>query len=273
MLPTAKALFDGSVTAAPVDVGPCRHKPVPEQCAACILDTSDYFRGLSLPAKQALQEWMRLHRFERHQMLHAEGQPSERVCLLMRGEVKVFRSLPDGRHQIHKLAVMPGDVIGCEDLFLKTYGSSAQALTPVTVCALSRQELLAAIRRDPELGMVFMETMARDLNAYIRHIANLGQKQALERLAAYLMFMLETHAQQTSDEMQVSQALSRNELAELLGMTPRTLIRGLRALEHRGVIAVTRSGFLIRDLPRLASLATGDEAAGAVARQATPTRR
>lgn len=271
MAPTSTGSFDGS--AAPVDIGPCRHKPVPEQCAACILDTSDYFRGLSLPAKQALQEWMRLHRFERHQMIHSEGEPSERVCLLMRGEVKVFRSLPDGRHQIHKLAVVPGDVIGCEDLFLDTYGSSAQALTAVTVCALGRQDLLSAIRRNAEVGMVFMQTMARDLNSYIRHIASLGQKQALERLAAYLMFMLETHARHGGDKLQVSQALSRNELAELLGMTPRTLIRGLRALERKGVIAITRSGFLILDLSRLAGLATGEQAVPAVGGQADSLRR
>jgi CRP/FNR family transcriptional regulator len=273
MAPTLKASFDGSAAATSVDIGPCRHKPVPEQCAACILDTSDYFRRLRLPAKQALQQRMRLHRFERHQMLHAEGQHSERVCILMRGEVKVFRSLPDGRHQIHKLAVMPGDVIGCEDLFLGTYGSSAQALTPVTVCALDRQELLAAIAHHPELGIVFLQTMARDLNSYIRHIASLGQKQALERLAAYLMFMLETHVPPTGDEMHVSQALSRNELAELLGMTPRTLIRGLRALEHKGIIAVARSGFLIRNLPRLSSLATGEGSAGCAAGQSAPMRR
>lgn len=245
----------------PVLVGPCRGKPVVEQCTACILDTSDYFRGLGIPAKLALQSGMRLVRLERHQALHSEGQPSDRLCILMAGELKLFRSLPDGRHQIHKLAVVPGDVIGCEDLFLDTWGSSARAITPATLCCLTRQDLLKVIGRYPEVGMVIMQTMARDLNAYIRHIASLGQKQAVERLASYLVFMLETHTSHDGEELLVSEALTRNELAELLGITSRTLIRSLRALEREGVIALARGAFIIRNRERLARLAEGEAAA------------
>ncbi len=258
---TLHALHERSVAPPPALVGPCRHKPLVEQCAACILDTSDYFRGLGVPAKLALQAGMRLARFERHQLLHAEGQPSDRLCILMRGELKVFRSLPDGRHQIHKLAVVPGDVIGCEDLFLDSYGSSAQAITPATVCCLGRQALLAVIGRHPEVGMAIMQTMARDLNAYIRHIASLGQKQAVERLASYLVFLLETHTGHDGEELLVSEALTRNELAELLGITPRTLIRSLRTLERDEVIALARGAFIIRDRARLSRLAGGEAAA------------
>lgn len=237
--------------------GPCRNKLAGENCAACILDTSDYFQGLSVDAKRALQSTMRLSRFARHEMVHSEGQPAERLCILMQGEAKEFRALPDGRHQIHKLAVIPGDVIGCEDMFLETYGSSVEAITPVTGCCLQRQDLLTAIARYPEVGLAILRTMARDLNACIRHIANLGQKQAVERLAAYLVFLQETRAGRDLDHGVLSEALSRMELADLLGMTPRTLIRSLRDLERRHIISLARGGFVIRSPKELERLGTG----------------
>lgn len=238
-------------------VGPCRHKPVIEQCAACVLDLSDYFQGLSVPAKLALQAGMRLARFGRHEMLHHEGQPAERLCILMRGEAKVFRSLPDGRHQIYKLAVACGDVIGCEDMFLEAHGSSVQAITPVTACCLPRKDLIAAIELHPEVGLAMLRAMARDLNASIRHIANLGQKQAVERLAAYLVFLQESRAGRELDHGVLSEALSRMELAELLGMTPRTLIRSLRDLERRRIISLARGGFVIRAPDELERVGSG----------------
>jgi CRP/FNR family transcriptional regulator len=237
--------------------GPCRQTQGGEKCASCILDTTEYFKGLSLAAKRELQAMMRLSRFARHEMLHAEGQPAERFCILMHGEAKEFRALPDGRHQIHKLAVIPGEVIGCQDMFLETYGSSVEAITPVTACCLKRQDLLAGIARYPEVGLAMLRTMARDLNACIRHIANLGQKQAVERLAAYLVYLQETQAGRVLDHGVLSEALSRMELADLLGMTPRTLIRSLRDLEHRRIISLARGGFVIRSPKELERLGAG----------------
>jgi len=256
-MPASRSVH-GQVERAPAAIaGPCRHRPVRDQCASCILDTSDYFLGLTLAAKLALQAGMRLTHFKRHQMLHSEGQPAERLCILMRGEAKVFRSLPDGRHQIHKLAVNPGDVIGCEDMFLETYGSSVEAITSVIACCLQRQDLLVEMERYPEIGLAMLRTMARNLNACIRHIANLGQKQAVERLAAYLVYLQETQVERTLDHGVLSETLSRMELADLLGITPRTLIRSLRDLERRRIISLARGGFVIRSPKELERLGTG----------------
>lgn len=103
-----------------------------------------------------------------------------------------------------------------------------------------------------------LRTMARNLNAYIRHVANLGQKSALERLASYLLFMQETHQARQLCHGVLTESLTRHEVADMLGITQRTLIRGLKKLEQGRVISLAREGFILLDLPALIRLSTGD---------------
>lgn len=237
--------------------GPCRHKPLEQRCLACILDTSDYFRGLRLGAKLALQQHLQRMVFSHREPLYREGEPSERLFILMTGEVKVYKSLSDGRQQIHKLALVPGDLIACEDLYLDRYSSGAEAIGAVMTCCVRKGDFMSALAQHHEIGDTMMRTMARNLNSYIRHIANLGQKRAIERVAAYLVFLRETHEARALDNELLNQSLSRAELADMLGVTQRTLIRSLKTLETRKVISLARGGFGIRDLNALVRLADG----------------
>lgn len=237
--------------------GPCRHKPEPERCASCILDSSEYFAGLGLDTKLTLQQHLRFGAFARRETLYAEGAESRNLYLLISGQVKVYKSLSSGRHQIHKLAMIPGDLITCEDMFLDRHSSSAESIDAVTVCYLSKQHMMQAMARHPEISGAMMRTMARNLNSYVRHVSNLGPKSALERLAAYLAFMHETHRGEPTHRSVLTEPLTRHEIADMLGITERTLIRGLKTLERERVIALQRDGFVILDPHALIRLGDG----------------
>ncbi len=103
-----------------------------------------------------------------------------------------------------------------------------------------------------------MQAMSRDLNSYIRHIANLGQKNALQRLASYLVYLDDTHQKRHLKDCHLEDLLSRIELADMLGVTQRTLIRSLKQLESVGYIYINRQGFSILDLPELERICSGD---------------
>jgi CRP/FNR family transcriptional regulator len=237
--------------------GPCQHKPVDERCLSCILDSSDYFSTLSLEVKRALQEFLQFKSFNRRALLYREGRSSENLFILLSGEVKVYKSLPNGRLQIHKLTVIPGDLIACEDLFLDKYSSSAEAISPVSVCFLPKVHLQKIISRYQEIPDTLMRSMARNLNSYIRHIANLGQKNALERVASYLLFLHETHHERNLRSEVLRESLTRTELADMIGVTQRTLIRSLKKLEGDQVVALSRDGFVILDQKALEYLGAG----------------
>ena len=237
--------------------GPCLDKPAEIRCASCVMDTSYYFNGLSIEAKRDLQPSLSLKRFNKKEALYTEEDVCKNLYILISGEVKVYKTLSNGKHQIHKLAQVPGDLIACDDLYLEKHASSAEALNDVSVCYLKCDDLWESAGRYKEISDTLMRAMSYNLNSYIRHIANLGQKNALERLASYLVYLRETHHERNLKDTHLHDLLSRVELADMLGITQRTLIRSIKQLESDGYIGVSRQGFLVSNLKALEKISSG----------------
>jgi len=235
--------------------GPCRFKPEAERCVTCILDSSDYFSSLPIKAKTALQMGLKRKCFDRKEMLYSNGKKSNNLYILLTGEIKVYKSLADGRQQIHKIASIPGDLIACEDLFLDTHSSTAEAISEASVCYMDKALLQEVGNSHREIPDAMMRAMARHLNLYIRHIANLGNKNALERVASYLVFLFETHRKRNRRLDILAESLTRVELGDMLGITQRTLIRSLKTLEEKKIISLARDGFIIHDMKSLVHIA------------------
>lgn len=221
------------------------------------MDTSYYFSSLSVSAKRCLQLSLNLKKFRKKERLYSEGHASNFLYILISGEVKVYKTLPNGKQQIHKLAQIPGDLIACEDMFLATHGSTAEALTDVSVCHLSCEDIIKKAEEYKEISAALMQAMSRNLNAYIRHIANLGQKNALERMASYLVYLHDTHSERQLQYTYLKDSLSRLELADMLGVTQRTLIRSIKKLEADKYITINRDGFVIQDYSALEVIGSG----------------
>lgn len=236
-------------------IGPCLSNI--SACSVCILDHSDYFSSLSISAKKALQAVLQCQILDRRDLLYQEGQPGEHLFILLSGEIKVIKSLPSGRQQIHKLIVVPGDLIACEDIYNESYSSSAMAINRVKVCFWRKGDLRALAESHPEITDTLMRAMSRNLNAYVQHIANLGQKSANERVASYLIFLITTHAERNLCHQNLRESLTRDELADLLGVTQRTLIRSLKHMEQENILSLTREGFVINNRDALAALSEG----------------
>jgi len=171
----------------------------------------------------------------------------------------LYKSTADGRQQIHKIASIPGDLIACEDLYLSASSSTSEAISDTTVCMMRRDFLRQATAQFPEISDAMMQAMARNLNAYIRHIANLGSKNAESKVASYLVFQHETHRRREDHLNFLAGTLTRVEMAEMLGMTQRTLIRSLKTLTQRRAISIAKEGFMILDMAALSALAEGAE--------------
>lgn len=237
--------------------GPCRIKPEDGRCLSCILDNSDYFTGLSIDAKIALQHSMQLKTFKRHAVLYREGGRNNHLYILISGEVTVGKSTVDGRQQIHKIVSIPGDLIACEDLFLKTSSSTSTAIADTSIACIRRDFMHAVSADYPEIMDTIMQAMARNLNAYIRSIANLAARNAESRLATYLFFQHDTHTQGKAQLNFLAESLTRVEMADMLGMTQRTLLRSLKKLEQKKIISTAKSGFVILDPAQLGRIAEG----------------
>jgi len=190
-----------------------------------------------------------LHRSHgRDETIFDQDTPAERIYQLISGSVRTCRILRDGRRQIEAFH-FPGDVFGLEGG--DTYRVSAQTLGPAMVRVMPRGalEALAAERGDVARRLLALttDTLRRSQD----HALMLGRRAACERVAALLLEM----AERTGAEVLLDVPMSRQDMADYLGLTIETVSRTLTQFQQDGLIALPAARkVLLRDRAALEAM-------------------
>jgi CRP/FNR family nitrogen fixation transcriptional regulator len=97
-----------------------------------------------------------------------------------------------------------------------------------------RGSLFAEANRNGEIARQLWEKTVGHLQRAQGHLLLLGRKNAQERIAAFLMDMVERQKSAESVEL----PMSRQDIADYLGLTIETVSRTLTQLERNGVISM-----------------------------------
>jgi CRP/FNR family transcriptional regulator len=181
-----------------------------------------------------------------------EGDARAHIFRIEEGVIAVYKTLPDGRRQIIDFAY-PGDLIGLG--VLEEHMLSAQATCAAKVRCLSASALERMAESDAHLALKLYKSVCQELAATRSLLVTIGQRSAVERLAAFLVALHRRTASQGS--MTVTLAMRRSDIADLLGLTIETVSRTFTKLREMGVIEVKQGGTRVDlcDLPRLSELA------------------
>ena len=171
--------------------------------------------------------------FGRNEEIYGEGENAEYLYKVVSGGVRVYKVLDDGRRQIGAF-YLPGDVFGLESR--DEHSSSAEALCETRVLVFKRSVVLAQANRDSEVARELWGMTARELQRAQGHILLLI-KSARERLASFLLEM----ATRMSSLNEVELPMSRQDIADYLGLTIETVSRTLTRLESSSAIALPSS--------------------------------
>jgi len=166
---------------------------------------------------------------ERNAEIYGEGEPAEYVYRVVRGVVRTYKLLSDGRRQISAFLI-PGDFFGldCDD----EYRFTAEAVTDATLTFVKRSALTGLARRDGEVANDLWRMARGELHRAHDHMLLLGRKSAQERIAAFLLEMAE-RAEETDT---VELPMSRLDIADYLGLTIETVSRTFTHLENAAAI-------------------------------------
>ncbi|MCB4769212.1 helix-turn-helix domain-containing protein [Ancylobacter sp. Lp-2] len=188
-----------------------------------------------------------------HAVLLHEGDPARRIMELVEGAVMLTKLLPDGRRQVVEL-LGPGDVFGlaCGD----AYVCSAETLTASVVVAHER----GALERDGALAARLLRRFESQLCTLHAHALVLGRMSALERVAFFLLRLMPEGRQPGRGDApldgSVHIAMTRQEIADFLGLTLETVSRAFSELKRRGLVALLRADEVrIRDRGSMERLA------------------
>jgi CRP/FNR family transcriptional regulator, nitrogen fixation regulation protein len=162
------------------------------------------------------------------------------------GAARAVRLLADGRRQIADF-YLPGDVFGVE-LGERRRGA-AEALGE-TVLLVARRTSLAG---RPDQGGGLWRLALRDLQRSQEHVLTLGRRSASERLASFLIDLAERLDAPSLRLGEFALPMSRQDIADYLGLTIETVSRTLTQLQADGLVRL--NGVRRVRLPRPAALA------------------
>jgi len=157
----------------------------------------------------------------------------------------------DGKEQILHICG-PGNPFGEVPVFSgENFPANAQTLLKSHLLFFPRNAFVNLISENPSLAMNMLAFLSMRLRQFTIQIENLSLKEVPGRLATYLVYL---SAEQQS-ENQVSLAISKGQLASLLGTIPETLSRILAKMSSTGLIAVNGRDIVITDRLGLEDLA------------------
>jgi CRP/FNR family transcriptional regulator, nitrogen fixation regulation protein len=171
--------------------------------------------------------------FARNMEIYGENEPADYLYKVVSGAVRTYKVLVDGRRQIGAFH-LPGDVFGFETGDEHTF--SAEAVVDCKIAVVKRSALMAAASRDNEVARQMWEITGRELRRVQAHVLLLV-KSAQERVATFLLEM----ADRAADHRAVELAMSRQDIADYLGLTIETVSRTLTHLEKTAAIEVPTS--------------------------------
>jgi len=171
--------------------------------------------------------------FVRNAEIYGENEPAEYLYKVVSGTVRTSKILNDGRRQIGEF-YMPGDIFGLE--MGNDHAFSAEAIADTKVIVIKRSAVEALAARDNDVARQLWATTGRELQRMQDHILLLI-KTAQERVAGFLLEMAERIKSTTEVEL----PMSRQDIADYLGLTIETVSRTLTILESSAAIALPSS--------------------------------
>ena len=196
-----------------------------------------------------------------HQSVFCEGDQADNVYEVVRGMLKLFKLLPDGRRQVTGF-LSPGHLLGLahDECYLYT----AEAVTEVVLCRYPRAQFDRLIDEVPGFARRLLAATCDELRAAQDQMLLLGRMGAAEKVASFLLAMAERGESEEDDDDEILVPMARNDIADYLGLTTETVSRTLTQLKREGVISLaTPAHIVLRDRARLSQLAEGENAESA----------
>ena len=163
--------------------------------------------------------------------IYGEGDSAIAWYRVQSGVVRTCELLPDGRRQIEDI-LFPGDFFGFEPHGQHSF--AAEANTAATVMRYSRPRLTAATATNHRLAARLLDVTLEQLGKVHGRLMLLGRKTAEEKLATFLLEMLD----RSRDADAIDLTMSRTDIADYLGLTIETVSRTFSMMKHEGVIAL-----------------------------------
>jgi CRP/FNR family cyclic AMP-dependent transcriptional regulator len=201
----------------------------------------------------------RARRFRARQRLFREGEHGDHVLAIRSGRVKISVQTRSGREIL--LAVKePGDLVGeLSVIDGRPRSATAIALDPVDALVVPAPAFAAFIEGHPRIAVQLLRTLAAQIRDADRRSVDRDTGDITCRVARRLVDLAERLGEHRGSGVEITLALSQDDLAAWVGATREATSRALGGLRAEGCLTTGRQRIVLTDLPALRNRAHGVE--------------
>jgi len=177
--------------------------------------------------------------------IYCEGNISNHIFYIIKGEVKTFKINHDGKELITEIFSKKSFFGFTSLLGNKPYVENAEAIKNTKIIRIQKYELLELIKSNPQLGLNFIDLLSHDLEFIKDHLMHLAYDSVRRKTADAILQLDKKGDQRLAIE------ISRSDLAGFLGIAKETLTRTLTDFKEEKLISTNKNEILILNQKKL----------------------
>ena len=211
---------------------------IESNCVNCREPFRSFFSKLNREDLATLQQEKVVLQYKKGQKLFFEGHRPQGIFCLKSGHIKIFKYGSQGLENITRLA-FPGEFIGMKALLTGTpYSVSAQAIEDSVLCFIGKTEFFQMTLRYPKFTSALVVNLSKQLIDTEEKMISLAHKPVRERLASTLLYLYQNFLLPSTSSEFAYLNLARQDLANIVGAAPETVIRLLAEWKERKIISI-----------------------------------
>lgn len=223
-------------------------------CELCLSRKLSMFSELSDEHLCSLTQNKNNISHKRGQILYYEGTRPLGVFCISSGVVKVFKTASNGKEQIIRLA-KKGEFLGYTSLIgEETYSNTATIVEDAKICFVPKETFLKILSEDTRFHRRITQALCQDMGIMEDKLTDATQKTIRERLAFALLKLSDNYGVEGEESNKIDIALTREELAGLVGTATETVIRLLSEFKKDGLIGFEGKKIVLLDKKGVARL-------------------
>lgn len=214
------------------------------------------FSSLNEEELQRIADLITHKEYKKGEILLHDGDPMESIVIIHEGSVKAFKYTADGREQI-LYVFSEGDFFGEQNLLSnRTASYSVEALQPVKTCILSKTQFQQLIYQHPDIAVKIIAELGERMARLENVMQGMGVRNVDSRIGGILLEFASKYGKEDREGTLINLPLSREGIANYLGVARETVSRKLGQLESEGVIrSVNNKSILILNPKALGEIA------------------
>lgn len=216
----------------------------------------DLFQGLPVEKLRVLAERSRSRTYKAGETLIGEADPAHAFYVVITGQIKLYKSSPEGKEQTLYL-LRPGDPFGmCTAFAIDSFPANAMALEESDILLIPGPVMEAVAMEEPHLLLNIIRIISDRLKESMTLIESLSLKEIPQRLAAFLLHSLKREGEKATNRLVLT--ITQRELAKILGATPEALSRAIRKMSNAKILVMDGRSIRILDREAIVALADGE---------------